>query len=272
MMKFLITNRLHKGCIIEGESPRLISMQELSAKEIAFARKNAIRRYYLPSLSEKECAEFYKEFDTFWDQVIKPFDTDDPFWRNVVSSKMQGPGCSAAYLALMLFTLAKKEEKDSSCIVIVCSSLEEEDVCEEWGKKMGWEVYRKPYLLMSIWSRRIIQEIRNLKDFLRFFALCLYKKWFSPKYKPGISSKNNRVLIASLFYDNCFINGMYLDTFFGNLHNIIKQNGKSVTYLCGPLGNFRKCVKKVRGCSEVSILVPYSLITWTELILLGLRN
>jgi len=271
VMELLITDRLHKGCIIKGKSPRLISMRKLSAKEISFARKNAIRRYYLPSLNEYESADFFKEFDKFWDQVIKPFRTDHPFWRNVVSSKMQEWERSVAYLALILFTLAQKTPKEPLYIVFVCSSLEEEDVCEEWGKKMGWKVCRRPYLSLLCLVRRIVQEIGNLKNFLYMFSCCLYKKWFSPKYKLESLLSNKQILINSLFYLNSFKNGKYVDPFFGNLHKIIRQNGKSVTYLAGPLGNYKESAKKVRDSSDASIIIPYSIIRWAELISLVLK-
>ena len=271
MLELIITDRLHRKIGVSKSLPRLVSMRTLSKREILIAKELGIRRYYLPSLDKAESAEFFKEFDKFWDQVIKPFDTDHVFWRNVVSSKMQEWERSAAYLALILFTIAQKAVNEPKSIVIVCSSLEEECVCEEWGKKMGWKVYKRPYLPVSCWYRRIFQEIWNLKDFLRMFAACLYRKWFSPKYEPESSSSNDKVLIASLFYDSCFNNGMYLDPFFGNLHKIIRQNGKSVTYLAEPLGNFRESAKKVRGCSDVSIIIPYSIIRWAELISLGLK-
>lgn len=271
MIELIITDRLHRKIVTSKSLPRLVSMRALRKREILIARKLRIRRYYLPSLNKAESVEFFKEFDKFWDQVIKPFGPSHPFWRNVVSSKMQEWERSAAYLALILFTIAQKAVNEPKSIVIVCSSLEEECVCEEWGKKMGWKVYRKPYLPVPCWSRRIFQEIRNLKNFLRMFAACLYKKVFSPKYKQESSPKNDKILIASLFYDSCFNNGIYLDPFFGNLHKIIRQNGKSVTYIAGPLGNYRESAKKVRDRSDVSIIIPYSIIRWAELISLGLK-
>ncbi|MBA7468767.1 hypothetical protein ES707_04020 [subsurface metagenome] len=271
VMELLITDRLHKGCMIKGKSPRLISMRKLSAKEISFARKKAIRRYYLPSLNEYESADYFKEFDKFWDQVIKPFRTDHPFWRNVVSSKMQEWERSVAYLALILFTLAQKAPKEPLYIVFVCSSLEEEDVCEEWGKKMGWKVYRRPYLSLPRWIRRSIQETKNLKDFLLMSCICLYKKWFSPGNRPKLSLTDKKILIASLFYSSSFKGDHYVDPFFGSLHNIVKQKGKSVTYLAGPLGNYKESAKKVRDSSDASIIIPYSIIRWAELISLVLK-
>ena len=271
MIELIITNQLHQKIAGEKNLPRLISMRPLTKKEIAFARKLGIRRFYLPSLTETQSVEFLREFDNFWNQVVQPFGSDHPFWRNVASSKMQEWESSTAYFALMLFTLAQKSTKESQFIVIVCSSIEEEDLCEEWGKKIGCKVFRRPYLSFPYWSRRIIQEIMNLKSFLYMFRICLYKKWFSPRYKPKSLEINKQILIISLFYNNCFKNGEYRDHFFGNLHNIIRQNGHSVSYLCGPLDEFREATKKVRNCSEVSILVPYSIISWCELIVLMLK-
>ena len=271
MIELIITDRLHRKIGVSKSLPQLVSMRTLRKREILIAIKLRIRRYYLPSLNKAETTDFFQEFDKLWGQVIKLFGPSHPFWRNVVSSKMQEWERSAAYLALILFTIVKKAVNEPKSIVIICSSFEEEFVCEEWGKKMGWKVYKKPYLQVPCWSRRIFQEIRNLKNFLRMFAVCLYKKWFSPKYKPENFSKNGKILIVSLFYDTCFNNGIYLDPFFGNLHNTIKENGNSITYLAGPLGSYRDASKKVGDRSDVSIIIPYSIIRWAELISLGLK-
>jgi hypothetical protein len=246
-------------------------VKPLTKKEVVLAKELGISRYYLPNLSKTESAEFLKEFDKFWDLVVKPFYSDHPFWRNVVSSKMQEWESSIAYFALLLFTFAQKAPKESRFIAIVCSSLEEEGLCEEFGRKTGWKVHRRPYLSLGYWCRRIIQEILNLKNFPYMFFSCLYKKWFSPKYKPNALKIDKQTLIVSLFYKECFKNGKYRDHFFGNLHNTIRQNGNSARYLCGPLGSFREAVKEVKNCSEVSVLIPYSIIPWCELIVLMVK-
>ena len=271
MIELIITNRLHQKIVVEKNLARLISMRPLTQKEIEFAKKLGIRRFYLPSLTETESIEFLREFDEFWNQLVQPFGSGHPFWRNVASSKMQEWESSTAYFALMLFTLAQKPTRESQPIVIVCSSIEEEDLCEEWGKKVGWKVFKRPHLSLPYWSRRTIQEMMNLKNFLYMCSICFYQKWFSPRYKPKSLKMNEHILIVSLFYNNCFKNGKYRDHFFGNLHNIIRQNGNSVSYLCGPLDDFREAKKKVRNCREVSIVVPYSIIPWHELIVLMLK-
>lgn len=271
MVELIITDRLHRKILVGESLPRLISMRPLTREEILLARRIGIRRFYLPSLTRAESSDFLREFDSFWDQVINPFDEDHPFWRNVVSSKMQEWESSTAYFTLMLFTLAQRATKESQFIVIVCSSLEEEDLCEQWGEKIGWKVYRRPYLSLPYWCRRIIREITNINNFLYMFSSCVYKKWFSPRYKSGRRETKEQTLIVSLFYGSCFRNGKYRDHFFGNLHTLIRQNGNSVSYLCGPLGNFREATKRVGDCSEISILVPYSIIPWCELIVLMLK-
>ena len=246
-------------------------MRVLRKKEILLARELGLSRYYLPSLNEAQSEKFFKVFDKFWDHLIKPFDFEHFFWRNVVSSKMQEWERSLSYLGLILFTISQNVANEPKPIIIVCSSLEEECVCEEWGKKNGWNVYKRPYLPLPSMLRRFFQEIRNTKNFFRVFAVCLYKKWVSPKYEMDIDSKNKKILIVSLFYDSCFKNGVYLDPFFGNLHNTIKKNGKSATYLAGCLGNYRESAKKLKDNSHISIIIPYSMIRWTELLLLGLK-
>lgn len=271
MPEIILTDRLHKGVITGRGDHYLLSMRKLSRQEVLFARQTGIRRYYLPPLNEEESAEFLKEFDRFWDQVVKPFNAESPFWRNVVSSKMQEWERSVAYLVLILFTLSKKNDKNFSPIIIVCASIEEEDVCEEWGKSKGWNIYRKPYRALPCWIRLFSQDIRNMLNFFYMSAVCFYKKWYSPRYKSKTHQNGKHILIVSLLYLNSFKNGRYLDNFFGNLHSEIRGNGYSVTYMCELLDNFRKSVKKIGKCSDVTILTPYSVIPWSNLILLTFK-
>ncbi len=268
MIKLILTDRLHRGVIVKDRVHHVISMRMLSDREVSFARQAGIRRYYLQALDEQESVDFFKRFDEFWDQVVSPFGPEHPFWRNVVSSKMQEWEQSAVHLALMLFSLTDKAENAPACIIIVCSSLEEEKVCEEWGEKADWTVYKRPSFSLPAWMRRILQEAKNLRDFLYMSGLCCYKKIFSPKQKP---IKEGSILISSLSYAGSFRNGKYADPFFGNLHNFIRLNGHPVMYLCGPLGDYQVFAKKADEYSEVSVLTPHSLVTWMELIVLVSR-
>ncbi len=271
MIELIISEQLHRKISSSSNSVQLITTRPLRKREVILARELGIRRYYLPCLNETESIIFFKEFDEFWDDLIRPFDPRHFFWRNVVSSKMQEWERSLTYLALVLFTITRKAVKRSQRIVILCSSLEEEWVCEKWGKKMGWNVYRKPKLQLPSLLRQFFQEIRNVKNFLHMLVVCLYKKWVSPKYKPVTGSGKGQILISSLFYDTCFKNKSYLDPFFGDLYNRIRADSKSAKYLAGHLGNYRKSTKKLMENGPAYILLPYSLIKWTELITLGLK-
>lgn len=268
----IIVNRLYPGLRKHHPTPRLISLRPLVEKEIIFARETGIRRFYLPCLTEGESEEFFKEFDTFWDRVVKSFAPDHVFWRNVVSTKMQEWESSAVYLALVLFALERKLASQSHSIVIICSSLQEEALCEQWGKKAGWKVCRQPYPVLPGWCRRIKQEVRNLKNFSRMFCICLYRKWLSSKRKQlRIPRRNDKILLISLFYKSSFNNGTYFDPFFGSLHEIIKEKGKGVVYLASPLEDYSASIKKASEWSDGTIIVPYSLIGWGELISLAIK-
>lgn len=267
-MELIISDSLHRKMIDRQKLGYLITMRPLTGREIRVAKEFGIERFFLPSLTAAESEVFLEEFDKFWDQVIRPFNSWHPFWRNVVSSKMQEWERSAAYLALILFTLSEKMEKMKEVLIVVCSSLEEEEVCESLGKKMGWKVHKKPYLSVPLWFRRISQEIRNVKNFTYMIAVCLYKKLFSPKYKPQGIKEERAILIASLLYYNSFSNGEYLDPFFGKLHNVIRKDGNPVMYLCDILDNFRRSARKIKKSREVPIVVPYGILTWREIFLL----
>ena len=134
-------------------------------------RRFVICRFYLPGLAETESAEFFREFDSFWGQLISHFDHVHSCWRNAASSKMQECENSASYLALALFTLAKKSNKDSLCIVILCASLEEEN---EWKLMMFPPNGLSRFILPPYW-RSV-----NFEGFW-FVSLSRYNK-YAPQY------------------------------------------------------------------------------------------
>lgn len=271
-IKFILTDRLHKKLAENGNNLFVVNLRSLTGKEIMLASKLNIRRYYLPDLSKHESSQFFKAFDHFWDSLVKPFDSNHLFWRNAVSSKMQEWEGSACYLALTLFTLAQNADRGAESIIIVCSSLEQEDICREWGRIYGWRVYNRPFLSLPLWCRRIFQEIRNFKKFLRMFAVCLYKKWFSLEHKQKHLSKKSRTLIVSRFYSRCFTGDRYSDPFFGDLHEILRQECRQdVVYLADPLDHYHRTAKKTGRLTQVSVINPYSVISWVELAGLGLK-
>ena len=271
MVKLIITDRIHKKVLVGEAQPYFISTRDLTRKEVSLAREMGLKRYYLPTLSELEGTEFLNEFDKFWDQMIKLFGPEHKFWRNIVSSKIQEWERSATYLAIVLFTIVQISKLGKSCLIIVCSSIEEESVCEEWGKSHGWKVEKRPFLRLPLWTRRFFQETKNMLIFFYMFGICLYKKLCVIACKPKMHFGKNQILIASLHYLSSFRNGTYLDPFFGNLHNSLEQHGYSVTYLSGSLEKTRKAAQKLRKCKEVAINSPYALISWGSLILLALK-
>ncbi len=269
MIELVITDRIHQKIPV-GENPtRLISLRPLTQNEVALARNLGIGRFYLPTLTKVQSAQFYKEFDRFWDQVVRPFGADHPFWRNVASSKMQEWEMSVSYLALVLFTICRMKTRNPQFIVILCGSIDEEDVCERWGKGKGWTVHRRPHSPLPQWCRRIVREALNFKRFCHMFSLCLYQKWLFRGYRPRSTDTDAPILVASLFYSSSFKNGGYEDPFFDSLHKVHHRNGESLTYLSSPLGDFRDSARKIRDCREVSVLVPHSVITWPQLIRLA---
>lgn len=272
MLELIITDRIHSKVASGKSSPRFISMRPLKRREIAIAQRIGLNRYYLPNLNQKESDVFFAEFDHFWDEVIKPFGTKHPFWRNAVSSKMQEWEKSAAYFALILFCLSQKTLKSKQVLIIVCASIEEEDICESWGKKLGWKVIRKPCLSLPTNIRKTFQEIKQAFYFLFYFLACIYYKFLSPKFIPKLKSDDKSILIDSLFYQSSIKDCKYTDPFFGDLHSdLSEKGGRRVINLCNPLEKFKESVKRVGKCNAAKILLPYSIITWYELCLLALK-
>ncbi len=276
MIDLVVTNKLSKKVIITDKTQYVISLRRLSRKEISFARQAGMRRYFLPSLSDNESAEFFREFDQFWDQLVQPFGADHPFWRNAVSSKMQEWENSAAYLALILFTLSKKSEGESLFIIIVCASLEEQRVCEDWGKKNGWNVLRKKTSPLSTAFHQVRQEIINILYFAYRLFFAVHQKYFSQKIAYREMTGDKGVLIASSFYTKSFSKNEYFDPFFGKLHYFLAEKGFSPVYLCIPLERLsKKTASEISAAMQnlsVPVYIAYALISWADLLAIFLKT
>ena len=150
-------------------------MKTLSSREIILAKKYSIMRYNLPELNEEEQLGFYNEFDSCWDIVIKYYKSNHPFWRNAISSKMQEWDKSVAYFLLILYTLIKKEIENEGTLIIICSSIEEENFCKTIMERNQFIVEVKPHYNLPMVFRLSIQRIINLIYFGYFFLLMIQR-------------------------------------------------------------------------------------------------
>lgn len=273
MLKNLIlTNYLHEAVPVGFSQCRLIAMRPLDKKEVEIARQNQIERYYLPSLTEAEETIFFNKFDIFWNQFVSPFDEKHSFWRNVISSKMQEWERSAAYFALILYTIETRINiEKSESILFLCSSIEEEEILETWGNKADIQVFRRSKANAPKVLRVFIQKLLNFRRFLAFSVLSFYKKMNSPTVTGDLNVDDKTVLIASQFYCSSVEIGKYGDPFFGDLHCQLSKNGYSTVYLSSPLNSYAKASKKAGQCKQVRILLPLSLISWPIFLVILLK-
>lgn len=263
MLKIIISNKLSRKFLNSAETYSFISFRDLTKNEISTARKYNVQRHLLAGLNYEAKKDFFYEFEKFWNELISPFDNQHPFWRNVFSTKMQEWEKSPVYLILVLYSLHHSGSKEESNLIIICNSIEEGNVCKQWGDVHGWEVLDRYFGNYPKFIVRIIQELKNLIHFGVVASKLTIKKIFSPKVALDTNTKNQRVLISTLFYKNCFINGRYTDHFFGELEALFKKNDYEVAYLAGPIGNYFKAVKEA-GKRE-AFYIPYSLISWMDL-------
>ncbi len=272
-MNLIITRRLRRNCLIGQEFPiQFLSSRSLTLRETSLAKQFSLKRYYLPELSTEQSQEFLSNFDIFWDKIVGCFNLGHAFWRNVVSSKMQEWEGSLAYMALQLYTLSQEADNASGTILFICSSIEESDVCESWGKKHGWLVRRETDSRLRAFFARIVQEASNIARFVYLCTICIYYKINSHDYKPPDGRrKKESILVSSLLYTDSISNGRYTDPFFGNLHKRIDSREQEMTYLCAPLDDFKKATDQIKTCVDTRIILPFSLLKILQLVVLGAK-
>lgn len=263
-MKVAITQSLDNRTCRQLAGFRLLSLKNLSRKEVAVARKHGINRFYLPSLTDDETDKFMHEFDLFWDNITSKFPQDNIFWRNAVSSKMQPWSNSIGYLCLTLFTLNRIIGREEARLILLCSSLEMEKVCVQWAERNNWQLIRAG---KSGRLSPFLQKVIDLKWFLMQILLCLYNKLLSAGSAPDVQTSNRAVLIPSLFYSNSFKGSSYKDPFFKDLHGYIKSKGFQCIFCSEPLDKFRRSLyQRASRCSDASIFTVYSLVSWWKIL------
>ena len=272
MNQLVITDCMHDRLVPTGARAVWMAMRALKQGEIELLRELGLRRLYLPSLTEEESREFFSEFDRSWGELVRPFGKDHPFWRNVVSSKMQEWERSAGYLALALFTLARRGlPAGTDAAIVLCSSLAEEDLCVDWAARAGWDVQRRARSRLPLCVRRVCEAGINAARGILMLCACLYKKLYAGGPPGASASTDTPVLMTSLFYPDSFREGAYHDPFFGMLHERIEETGGAVTYLCEPLNDYRQGMTRAGQCSSPRIVTPYSVLSWCELVCSAVR-
>lgn len=265
MVELIITARLHRG--ISRYLPlQLVTTRSLTSREINFLRRLNIERFYLPSLDRQGQVDFLKSFDQFWDNVIFRFNSTHPFWRNVVSSKVQEWESSVGYLIMLLYTLSVHAESNDLRLLVVTSNIEEEQVWLSWARNHQWHILE--YQNRFPFWRRTSQEFKNLILFLKLIIISYYRKFCSPKARLGQrqASQGKTVLMSSLFYPWSFDRGRYYDPFFGQIHNLLSKNHENLIYLNDYLVHpDTKIASVISSCGEVTVNVPYSFLNWIEL-------
>ena len=265
-MELIISENLTREKRKDIATFRILPFRRLNKSEIAFARGHGLHRYYLPSLSLEQREEFFLHFDEFWNAICKQFDSAHPFWRNVVSSKMQEWELSLAYLVLTLFTLTRTAGNDTR-LIIVCRSMEEKAIWRQWAQKCDWSTTGR---LGGIFV--FVQVLRQwFTDSLLFFKLVLEnvrKKYFSPKKRPFPKSHDSEetILIASLFYPSSFKGNQFEDPFLGGFHEFLSKKNRRCMYLSAPLTKSDEAlVKTIEACQGVILNMPHSILSWVDL-------
>lgn len=230
-------------------------------------RKQNIKRFSLPLLEANDRNKFLNEFDQFWDKVISPFDKNHPFWRNIISSKMQEWENSAAYLALILFTISCLPPESVSRLLILTSCLEEEQVWRMWARKQGWVVVEHRRYFPE-WISKIAQELLNVLRFAYYAILVFRNKLLFPSepLPPKDQTATDCTLIVSLSYPWSFRENRYQDPFFGDVHRLFKQYKRKCLYLSDLLAvPDSTIVKAVSDCNDVKVFSPYAILSLREL-------
>lgn len=264
-MELIITRRVSNRIAKEASFLRMISLRKLSATELKILRHNSIKRFYLPRLDDTNVAQFFSEFDVFWNKVICQYPDDHFFWRNSVSSKMQAWDNSIGQLCLTLYTLTRMDRQKPLKLLFVCDNVETERICITWARQHNWKY--SLYRHSSYWLKKIVQELANMAWFHWRILSIFINKWHSRHSFPKVYAGSESVLLSSLFYLDSFGDGFYQDQFLGPLHRYISTKDSSCVYICQPLVQLNESVARtISSCSEVPVFTPYLLLSWRQLV------
>lgn len=248
----------------DGQTVRFLAFRDLDGSEVALLRSRAVKRFYLPRLSEQDAADFRQEFGQFWDGLCEKFPKGHFFWRNVVSSKMQEWDASLGYLCLTLFVLSRCPRREMPDLAILVDSMEEVQVWEAWSAHVGWTVAERPRGLRAC-GDHVRQYLMDTGG--RFWGgLVFFRRWLRYSKKNSSHKINKDIVIVSLAYASAFTKKGYKDHFFGVVHEKLKEFGKDCLYLVEPLGEHNRRDVEQQGLTDNLVTFTYELLTWRDIL------
>jgi len=271
-MELILSRNLARENVQNIRSLCILAHRPLKKHEKIFAQNNSITRFYLPVLTKAQQDEFCQYFDETWNHLCKRFNRTHPFWRNVVSSKMQEWEKSFSYLMLTLFTL-KATAPTNLRLIVLCKSVQEEQVWVSWAKYNGWALDKEPVSAFNVFVN-LKQGAMNILLFARLVIRGLRQKYTLPKFRLFSDNDNvsNNVLIASLFYPSSFKDNKFHDPFMGEIHKHFLDQGKRCMYVSDALSvTDASLAKKIQDCQDTIVNTPHSILSWSQLTLSFLR-
>jgi len=264
MIELVIKDKL-RGEIPGSSLPlKLISFRKLKENETELLRGSGVSRFFLPSLSESDKKDFYREFDRTWDKLVEGFGQDHVFWRNIVSSKVQEWEKSIVYLMEVLFTLSRIKTDETMRLLILTDSIEEAGAWKVWAKINDWKILSCFKFNMF---KRFVQELRSFIKFGYFAVFAVYSKIILPGSQKINDQKKEHILISSLSYPWSFNKDGYRDPFFKEYHKFLFKNNKDCSYINEVLFLPKMSDRKaMTSCNDVVVNTIYSTVSWATLI------
>lgn len=232
--------------------------RKLSRKERLILSAAGVSRLVLPTLSTTDRADFFRYFSAFWAEIVQDRGTDDRFWRNGVSSKMQEWESSIGYFVLVLFTLSRMSFIVERGLVVLPSSAAEAAIWRLFARRHGWEIGIDS---SGLWHRLLDKVINFARIFLVAFRI-FYRKLLIGNCPPLAGDIS--ILAVSLFYRNALKGEHYKDAFFGDLHGEALRKGINFLYLVDAIDGYDEdTVTKLRQ-SQIMLSI-YGILSWADI-------
>ena len=273
MITYILTDRINKKIARDYSGCFFISHRRLSRREVQLIHEFNFRRMYLSKFDDLEKEGFYREFDRFWNELIRDFGPQHVFWRNAVSSKMQEGSQSISYFVLLLWTLKNIEKKNSFSLVVICENVEEVGVFSLWASQNGLKLVRT-ISWWQLFSKRISQEFWNLGKFFYFTYLCFKKKRIAPKISlENFSPMDKRTLVVSEFYSHSISNGKYQHPCWGPLYQFFSEQNQKFSILGDTIDVPSPAIRNDLEAAyrSFNLFYLYSLVGWWTIIKVSLR-
>ena len=257
---------------VKSEKGAFVYAHEEDSHLIQLCVDNCLERLEIAAYSEAERENFLREYIDVIGKISK--DCTSPWWwgtdiasRNRFASRI--PELIGEFLSLVRIV----EQSQHSVIIFLQPSWQIVPSLASFVRKQEYQFF-SPIKRQHYWWHHVYAWFHYAGSLVAETVALLGRMWevrairrhVIPSVSEGSQSQKRYILKTFLYNASAFdVSGNYHDAFFGTLPDYLKKQGHNLVLYVRILGDYKKCVEKIRQFATFPIISFEALVTLPDI-------